>query len=311
MTAPSSTGDVQSLLMRLLWLSVAAAVVTIGLKTGAWLLTDSVGLLSDALESVVNLVAAVVALMALRWAHKPADEEHLYGHAKAEYFSAVIEGVLIILAALAITVTAVQRLRDPAPLEDVGVGVAVAIVASAVNLFVAILLIRQGRRHRSITLEADGRHLLTDVWTSVGVVTGVVLVPVTGWERLDPILALAVALNITVTGVRLVQSAGAGLMDRSLSAAEHTEIDRTLDGYRRQGIAFHALRTRRAGRRAFISVHLLAPGDWTIQRGHDLAEEVEAALRGAVPHAVVFTHLEPLEDPRSFQDTGLDRSPGD
>lgn len=294
-------------LFRLLWLSIAAAVATIGLKTVAWLLTGSVGLLSDAAESGVNLVAAVVALATLHWASKPADEQHAYGHAKAEYLSAGVEGALIVLAAVTIAVSATDRLLDPQPLSDVGIGLAVAAGASVINLAVGLLLVRAGREHRSITLEADGRHLLTDVWTSAGVVAGVALVAISGWERLDPIVAIAVAANILVTGARLLRSSAGGLMDQGLEDAAQDDIRQALAPFQPRGVRFHAIRTRRAGQRAFISMHVLVPGEWTVQHGHDLAEEVEAALRDRLPHATVFTHVEPVEDPRSFEDTGLDR----
>jgi cation diffusion facilitator family transporter len=294
-------------LYRLLRLSIAAAVATIALKTLAWLLTGSVGLLSDAAESVVNLVAAVVALAVLRWASMPADDEHAYGHAKAEYFSAGIEGSLILLAAVTIAVTAVDRLLHPQALNDVGLGVAVSVLASLINLGVGRALVQAGRRHRSITVEADGKHLLTDVWTSIGVVVGVVAVAISGWERLDPIVALAVAGNIIVTGAVLLRRSAAGLMDRALPPELQHEIRDVLDPFAVRGVRFHALRTRQAGRRSFISMHVLVPGAWTVQKGHDVAEEVEAALRARVPHATVFTHVEPVEDPRSFDDTELDR----
>jgi cation diffusion facilitator family transporter len=297
----------QERLLRLLWLSIAAAVATISLKTTAWLVTGSVGLLSDAVESVVNLVAAVVAMAALRWAGKPADEEHAYGHAKAEYFSAGVEGALIVLAATGIAITGVDRLLHPQPIEDVAIGLAVAVVASLINLAVGLLLLRTGRRERSITLEADGRHLLTDVWTSVGVIAGVAGVALTGWEPLDALIALAVAVNIVVTGSSLVRRAVGGLMDRGLGEPERRRIDEVLARFEGDGVRFHALRTRQAGRRAFVSVHVLVPGAWTVRRGHDVVEAVEAALRERLPYATVFTHLEPAEDPRSFEDTALDR----
>ena len=295
-------------LLRLLWLSVAAAVATIALKTLAWLLTGSVGLLSDAAESVVNLVAAVVALVALRWAAKPADDEHAYGHAKAEYFSAGIEGAMIFIAAITIAVTAVGRLIHPQELSDVGVGLAVSVTASAINLAVGMLLIRAGRRARSITLEADGKHLLTDVWTSVGVVVGVAAVAISGWERLDAIVALAVAANIVFTGTTLVRQSVGGLMDQALDADAQHQIDDVLRSFDPRGVRFHALRTRQAGQRAFISTHIVVPGEWSVREGHDLAEEVEAALHAKLPFATVFTHIEPSDDPRSFEDTGLDRA---
>jgi cation diffusion facilitator family transporter len=294
-------------LYRLLWLSIAAAVATITLKTIAWLLTGSVGLLSDAAESVVNLVAAVVALAVLRWAAMPADEQHAYGHAKAEYFSAGIEGALILLAAATIAVTSVDRLLHPQALDEVGAGLAVSVVATLINLAVGLALVRAGRRHRSITVEADGRHLLTDVWTSVGVVVGVAAVAISGWERLDPIVAFAVAGNIIFTGTVLLRRSAAGLMDEALPAELQHEIRDALAPFGSREVRFHALRTRQAGRRAFISLHILVPGAWTVRQGHDMAEEVEDALRERIPYATVFTHVEPLEDPRSFDDTALDR----
>src|SRR3954469_705189 len=243
----------QKRLFRLLWLSIAAAVATISLKTTAWLLTGSVGLLSDAAESVVNLVAAIVAILALRWATKPAGEEPAYGHAKAEYFSAGVEGTLILVAAISIAVTAIDRLLHPQALEDVGIGLAVSAVASLINLAVGYLLLRAGRRERSIVLEADGKHLMTDVWTSVGVVIGVAGVALSGWERLDALVALAVAVNIVVTGSGLVRRSVGGLMDRALGEPERRQIDEVLDRFRARGLEFHAVRSRQAGSRAFMS----------------------------------------------------------
>lgn len=292
---------------RLIVLSIGAALATISLKTVAWALTGSVGLLSDAAESVVNLVAALFALLVLRWAARPADEEHAYGHEKADYLSAGVEGALIFVAAATIGYAAVGRLLDPQQLDAVGIGLAVSVVASALNLFVARLLIRVGREENSIVLEADGRHLMTDVWTSVGVVAGVAATALSGWERLDAIIALAVAGNILFTAVSLVRRFVGGLMDRALSDKERAAVDAVLNDFAGTDVKFHALRTRRAGRRAFVSVHVLVPGDWSVQRGHDRAEAVEARLRTALRHATVFTHLEPLEDPKSFADTGLDR----
>jgi len=297
----------QRRLFRLLWLSIAAAVATITLKVIAWALTGSVGLLSDAAESVVNLVAAVVAMAALRWAVKPADEDHAYGHAKAEYFSAGVEGALILVAAVAIAVAAVGRLLHPQPLESVGIGLLVTAVATAINLVVGLTLLRAGRRARSIVLEADGKHLITDVWTSVGVIIGVAGVVITGWERLDPIVALAVAANILVAGGGLLRRSAGGLMDRALEEPDLEAIRDVLAEFERDGVRFHALRTRQAGSRRFISVHVLVPGAWTVQRGHDLVEHVEGSLCSRLPGASVFTHLEPAEDPRSFADTTLDR----
>jgi cation diffusion facilitator family transporter len=298
-------------LSRLLWLSVAAAVATITLKTLAWALTGSVGLLSDAAESVVNLAAALFALVIVHWAARPPDEDHPYGHEKADYLSAGVEGSLILLAALTIAYSATQRLLDPQPISDVGIGLSVSVAASAINLVVARKLMAAGREHRSLVLEADGRHLMTDVWTSVGVVAGVALVALTGWERLDPIIAMLVAANIVVTGVSLVHRFTDGLMDRALPPEQRAAIEEVLQHYAGQDVRFHARRTRGAGRRAFVSVHVLVPGDWTVKRGHDLVERLERDLRATLPQATVFTHLEPREDPASFADTELDRRASD
>jgi len=295
-------------LLRLVLLSIAAAIATITLKTVAWAVTGSVGLASDAAESVVNLIAALMALAVVQFAERPPDEDHAYGHEKANYLAAGIEGALILIAAVSIGYTAVRRLIDPQPIDSVGIGAAVAVVASAINLVVARILIAAGREHGSLTLEADGRHLMTDVWTSVGVVAGVVAVVVTGWDRLDPLIALAVAANIVATGVALVRSSASGLMDRALPVEDLAQVNGVLERYSDAGVRFHALRSRRAGRRTFVSVHVLVPGAWSVQRGHDLVERVEADLRGVLEHATVFTHLEPLEDPASFDDSELDRT---
>ncbi|MFT4034634.1 MAG: cation diffusion facilitator family transporter [Patulibacter sp.] len=297
-------------LTRALWLAIGAAIVTIALKASAYVLTGSVGLLSDAAESVVNLVAAIVALAVVQYASRPPDEDHPHGHDKADYFSAGFEGGLIILAAASIAVAAVLRLIDPQPLESVGVGLGVTIVATALNLGVGRGLVRTGRREGSVVLTADGQHLLTDVWTSLGVVAGVAAVALTGWERLDPIIALIVAANIVATGLRLVRRSAAGLMDAALPYHQLAAIERVLDELRCDEVQFHALRTRQAGRRAFVSVHVLVPGSWTVQHGHDTAEEVEARLRRACGEgASVLTHIEPLDDPISLEDVELDRPP--
>ena len=288
-------------------LSVATGIATIALKMLAWRLTGSTGLLSDALESIVNLAAALIALIVVRWATLPPDEQHMYGHEKAEYFSAGVEGGLIMVAAVSIGWVAIQRLLHPVPLEDVAVGLAISAVASVINLLVGLTLVRAGRRHRSITLEADGRHLLTDVWTSVGVIAGVAVVALTGLERLDPLIALAVAANIVRTGVTLVRRSSGGLMDHALSSSEQSALDAALQPYRGEGVVFHAIRNRQAGRRSFVSMHVLVPGRWTVQQGHNLLERVEADVRAALPHSTVFTHIEPLEDPTSFDDATLDR----
>lgn len=294
-------------LKRYAWLSIAAALSTILLKGWAWWLTGSVGLLSDALESFVNLAGAMMALAMLTLAARPADDNHAHGHGKAEYFSSAFEGFLILIAAVLIGYAAIERLLNPQPIEAVGIGLAVSVVASIINLATSRILMGVGRKYKSITLEADAHHLQTDVWTSAGVIAGVGLVWVTGWLWLDPVIALLVAMNIVWTGWQLLQRSAAGLMDVSITAAELRAIEAILDGYRQQGLEFHALRTRQAGSRAFISLHLLVPGAWSVQQGHDWSERIEADIRRAVAYAHVTTHLEPLEDPVSLADQELDR----
>lgn len=290
------------------WLSIAAALVTIGLKTAAWLITGSVGLLSDAAESLINLAGAIMALCMLSVAARPADADHAYGHGKAEYFSSGLEGALILIAAIGIVVAAVGRLLHPQPLEQVGLGVGVACIASVVNLVVAIIVLRAGRRSESVTLQANAHHLFTDVWTSVGVLVSVLAVKWSGWLWLDPVVALLVAANICFTGVRIVRQAVLGLMDTALSPVDQQAIQAVLARFTQERVQFHALRTRQSGARRFVSVHVLVPGDWTVQRGHDLLEEIEAALRSAVPNSTVFTHLESIDDPLSWQDQDLERN---
>lgn len=294
-------------LQRYAWLSIATALATIVLKGVAWWLTGSVGLLSDALESFVNLAGALMALAMLSLAATPADENHAHGHGKAEYFSSAFEGFLILIAAISIGYAAVGRLMNPQGLEDVGVGLAVSVVASVINLATARILLDVGRRHNSITLEADAQHLMTDVWTSVGVIGGVALVWATGWLWLDPVIAILVAVNIVWTGWQLLRRSAAGLMDVSVPEETRLAIEAILTRYRGEGLEFHALRTRQAGARAFATIHVLVPGQWTVQKGHDYSERIEADLRAAVPHVHVTTHLEPKEDPVSLADAGLER----
>jgi cation diffusion facilitator family transporter len=286
-------------------LSIIAAVMTIVLKFGAYFLTGSVGLLSDAFESIVNLVAALAAFWALSYAAKPPDAEHTFGHSKAEYFSSAVEGILILVAAVSIAVAAVERLIHPQPIEQAGLGLGLALVATAINGGVAWILLQASRRLRSISLRADAHHLLTDVWTSVGVVVGIGLVSITGWEVLDPIVALLVAANIVWAGVQLLRETGAGLLDTAIPVAERQEIALIMSGYESQGIQFHALRTRVAGTRHFVSFHVLVPGAWTVQRGHDLCESIEQAISLALPGTDITTHLEPAEDPISWDDIKL------
>ena len=293
-------------LTRYAWLSIAAATVIICLKAAAYWVTNSVGLLSDALESVINLVAAVVALIVLTVAARPADEDHPYGHDKAEYFSSGVEGGMILLTAIGIAGAAIERMLNPRPVEHLALGVSISVVASLINFGVARVLMTAGREHESITLEADAHHLMTDVWTSIGVVIGIAAIAVTGWGLLDPIVALLVAANITWTGVHLVRRSILGLMDTALPEDELDVIREALEPHRAQGIQYHALRTRRAGPRRFVSLHLLVPGAWTVQQGHDLVERIEAQIREQLPNTTITVHLEPLEDPRSWDDTVLD-----
>jgi cation diffusion facilitator family transporter len=303
----SETARRQKRLLRLVTLAILAALATITLKVIAWQITGSVGLLADAAESVVNLVAAVVALIVVRWAGQPADEDHAYGHDKADYLSAGAEGTMILVAAVTIAISAIGRLIHPSGIETVGLGLAITGLATIINLVVARVMLTAGREESSITIESDGRHLMTDVWTSVGVIIGVALVAITGIERLDPIIALIVAANIVFTGASLVRRSLSGLLDRALEPEEIAQIEGVLDRYREESISFHALRTRRAAHRAFISVHVLVPGDWSVQHGHDVVEQIEHDMRELFEVATVFTHLEPIEDPLSFADTTLDR----
>ena len=298
----------QSSLTRFAWLSIAAAVLTLGLKSGAYLLTGSVGLFSDALESIVNLAGALMALTMLTIAARPADEDHAYGHNKAEYFSSGVEGTLILIAAASIGITAFQRLLAPRPLEQIGLGLGVSIIASIVNLSVALVLKKAGKRYHSITLEASAQHLMTDVWTSAGVLVGVGAVALTGWERLDPVIAFIVAGNITWSGISIVRKSVLGLMDTALPAEEQSVIRSVLERYSQEGVQFHALRTRQAGSLGFVSFHVLVPGLWTVHHGHNLLERIESDLRRALPKVSVFTHLESIDDPASWDDTTLDRA---
>lgn len=297
----------RSRLTRFAWLSIGTAVLTMALKAAAYLLTGSVGLLSDALESGINLVAAIAALVALTVAAQPPDAEHAYGHSKAEYFSSALEGGLIVVAALTIAATAIERLLHPRPLQQLDLGIGVAVLASLFNLATAVVLLRAGRAYESATLEADAHHLLSDVWTSVGVVVGVGAAWLTGWQPLDPIVALIVGVNIGWTGVRLTRGAITGLMDPALPPEEQAIITRILDEHTEGGVQFHALRTRRAGAQRFVSVHVLVPGVWSVQQGHDLVEDIEREIRASLRNAAVFTHIEPLEDPISWNDQQLTR----
>jgi cation diffusion facilitator family transporter len=302
MNSPTQTD-----LTRYAWLAIAAAISTILLKLGAFWLTNSVGLLSDAIESGVNLVAAIVALAALTIAARPADDDFSHGYSKVEFFSSGFEGSMILIAAGSIIFTAIPRLINPQSLEQVGLGLGVSAVAGVINLVTSRILIRAGKRYGSITLEADARHLMTDVITTVGVILGVALVELTGWVQLDPIIALLVALNILVTGIGLVRRSALGLLDASLPESDMKEVQEALKSFEAQGVKFHALRTRSAAARGFVSMHILVPGKWSVQRGHHLAEEVEGEITRRLPRIHVITHVEPLEDPASWTDTNLNR----
>ncbi len=295
-------------LTRFAWISIAASIATIVLKTEAYLLTGSVGLFSDAVESLVNLAGGVMALMMLKIAARPADDEHAYGHNKAEYFSSGVEGTLILIAAGSIAWAAFGRLLEPRPLEKVGAALLVSLSASVINLATALLMIRVGRKQNSITLEANGHHLMTDVWTSVGVIAAIAAVAATGWAWLDPVVAILVATNIVWTGAGIVRRSVAGLMDTALPSQDILAVKAILSRHEAAGIQFHALRTRQAGTRKFIAVDILVPGAWSVQKGHDLLEQIESEIRDAVAASSVFTHLEPIEDPLSYADQKLDRS---
>ena len=294
-------------LTRYAWLSVAAAVITFLFKLTAWHLTGSVSMLSDALESLANLAAAFFAVASLAVAARPADEDHAYGHSKAEYFASGVEGALIIAAAAGIGWAAIERLFHPVPLSGVGAGLAVSAVASLINLAVARVLLKVSRARRSPALEADAKHLMTDVWTSAVTIVAVAVAALTGWPWLDPIFGLLLTAHIVATGIRLVHQSALGLMDTAIPSAELDAIKSILLGLETEGLQYHALRTRRAGVRCFMSLHLLVPGAWSVKQAHDRAEALEVALRAAVPHLNVITHIEPIEDPLSLIDARLDR----
>jgi cation diffusion facilitator family transporter len=296
------------MLQRYAWLSAAAALATIALKTWAWQVTGSVGMLSDALESMINLAAALLALSMLRLAAAPPDAAHPYGRFKAEYFASGIEGALIVLAAASIAYAAVPRLADPRPIEAPLAGIAVSALASGINLACGLLLIAAGRRLHSIALEADGHHLMSDVWTSAGIIAGVAVVAATGWNILDPLIAIAVALHIIWIGAVLMRRSFAGLLDAAIPESERAEIERIFAEYRkRYGVEFHALLTRQAGARRFVSFHLLVPDEWPVHRAHQLSEEVEERIRSLVPNAILLSHIEPISHPASYDDVKLER----
>lgn len=302
----------QESLKKFIYLSIAAAVVTILLKFYAFYLTGSMGFFSDALESFVNLFAAVVALIMLTISAKPADKEHEYGHSKAEYFSSAIEGALIVLAALSILRSAVPRLFEPKPLTNIDIGLVFSLAASLVNLTVSLVLIHNGKKKHSLVLEADGKHLMTDVWTSAGVIVGILVVRFTGIYIFDPIIAIVVAINIIYTGYQLISRSASGLMDASISEEAVKKITAYLDSLKAENIEYHSLMTRQAGQRMFISVHLLVPGWWTVKKGHDYADLIEQSIEDMFEEPVnVSTHIEPIDDPASMNDIGIYRKKTD
>lgn len=298
----SRTQTNRSMLTRYAWLSIAAALTTMGLKAGAYFLTGSVGLLSDALESLVNLAGAIMVLSMLKVAARPADDNHAYGHSKAEYFSSGFEGSLILIAAGSIIFTAVKRLIVPEPLERLGIGLLVLFLASLVNLIVSIVMRRAGKKHNAIALTANAQHLMTDVWTSLGVLVGVGAVALTDWQPLDSIVAILAAINILWSGFSIVRDSANGLMDTALLQEDLDLIDGVLDKYKSQGVEFHAVRTRQSGASKFINMHVLVPNDWTVEKGHALLNKIEEELKERLPNANIFTHLEPLHDPTSYSD---------
>jgi len=297
----------RSFLTRYIWLSIAAAFITIFLKTGAWYLTGSVGLLSDAIESVINLIAAVMAMAMLRISILPPDKNHKFGHGKAEYFSSLVEGLLIMAASVGIACTAVERFLNPRPIEQLGIGLLISFIASVINFIVSRILLSAGKKYRSITLEADSNHLMTDVWTSAAVIGGVGAVGLTGWLKLDSIVAFMIAMNILWTAFSIIRRSVAGLMDASLSQQEQETIESVLLVYRKQGIQFHAILTRQGASRRFVSLHVLVPGDMTVHDAHHVAENIEKDIRNALNDTVVFTHIEPVDDEISLEDIPLDR----
>jgi cation diffusion facilitator family transporter len=291
-----------------MFLSIAAALVTMGVKFIGYFLTGSVGLFSDAAESVVNLVAALVGLWAVTLAARPADEDHTYGHTKSEYFSSGVEGALILVAALIIAVEAIPRLLHPEPIEQAFLGLTFSVSGAVINGVLAWFMLREGKKQRSITLEADAHHLFADVMTTAGVLVGVLLVALTKWYILDPIVALLVAVNIIWTGIKLLRQTGLGLLDTALPQEDMQAVNEILEQYRKQSIDFHAMRSRMSGRRRFVSFHVIVPGTWTVLKGHAICEEIDLAIRAALPESTVFTHLEPKEDPVTFEDIELDRA---
>ncbi len=288
------------------WLSIVAAIATISLKGSAYFYTNSVGILSDALESLVNLAAAILALWIIKIAERPPDDSHEFGHDKAEYFSSAVEGALIMIAAVSIVYAAIGRLINPIPLGSLGLGIVISLIATGINLVVGIVLISAGKKHDSIVLEADGNHLLTDVWTTFGILAALMIVWTTGWITADPIAAIIVSIGISFTGFRLIRRSVLGLMDTPIAGEDMAKAGAVLEKYRAShGIDFHALRSRRSGAKKFIYFHLLVPDEWTVKKGHDLGHEIEEQILSEIVECAVFVHIEPLRDPASHDDIEL------
>ncbi len=294
-------------LRRYAWISFIVALGVIALKLCAYLFTNSISLLSDALESIVNVLGATAAIWALSIAARPPDDEHAYGHDKAEFFSSGFEGALILMAAIVISATAIWRLIYPSDVEVDALGIGLALLTSAINFVLARWLFDAAKVHESIALEADAHHLMSDVVTSVLVVVGVILVGVTGWQWLDPVMAFVVGLNIIRMGLQLIRRSLDGLLDPAFTSAELARIHQTLNTFTTADVSFHAIRTRKSGVRRFVSLHVLVPGEWSVQRSHELSEEIETALHATMANLHVLTHLEPKDDPASFIDIPLHR----
>jgi cation diffusion facilitator family transporter len=286
----------------IVWFSIIASILTITIKSAAYSVTGSVGFLSDAMESFINLAAGIVAFVMLTIAARPPDKEHPFGHDKAEYFSSLIEGVLIVLAAIGIVWAAINRIYHPQPLEELNIGMGLSVLATLINLATARILLFYGRKHNSITLEADSHHLMTDVWTTVGIIVGILLVKLTNWQILDPLMAIAVAISIVYTGTKLIIRSTDGLMDSRLSEKEIIIVKQILNRYKEQGTDYHALYTRQASSKRFITFHLLFPGDWTIHKAHEISKQIEKEIDEAFPYSDILIHLEPLNDPEAHND---------
>ena len=286
----------------IVWFSIIASVLTISIKSTAYFITGSVGFMSDAMESFINLIAGIIAFISLTIAARPADTKHPFGHNKAEYFSSIIEGTLIVLAAVGIIYTAINRLYHPQPLEELNIGIVLSVLATLINLGTSRILLHYGKKHNSITLEADAHHLMTDVWTTVGIIVGILMVKITNWQILDPIMAIVVGISIIYTGSKLIIRSTDGLMDSKISEKELIQIRQLLDRYQTDGIEYHALYTRQAASKRFISFHLLFPGDDTVYKAHEITKLIEADIAIEFPYSDVFIHIEPLNDQDAFDD---------